>query len=129
MLVDALGVCKLADFGASKVLQADLTSSDGCRSLRGTPYWMAPELIRGMEYDDRVDVWSLGITALEMADGEPPWLHEPPLRVRAALLDVLEAHCRNLRFKSSCTAVGPIGSPPSSRVGRSERVFSTKGRS
>ena len=38
------------------------------------------ELIRGLEYDGKVDVWSLGITALEMAEGEPPYLHDPPLK-------------------------------------------------
>jgi serine/threonine protein kinase len=60
----------------------------------GTPYWMAPELIRGLDYDAKVDVWSLGVTALEMADGEPPFLHEPPLR---ALYKITTAPSPTLR--------------------------------
>jgi serine/threonine protein kinase len=42
---------------------------------------MAPELIRGQNYDDKVDVWSMGVLLLELADGEPPYLREQPLRV------------------------------------------------
>ena len=41
---------------------------------------MAPELIQGRKYDAKVDVWSLGITVLEMAQLEPPLIHEPALR-------------------------------------------------
>ena len=50
---------------------------------------MAPELIRGSAYDGTVDIWSLGITALEMADGEPPYYREPPLRVIEWLNDLM----------------------------------------
>ena len=77
ILVDTNGSVKLADFGFA----VSLTEEQAWRkSVVGTPYWMAPELIRGLEYDAKVDVWSLGITALEMAEGEPPLIHEPPLR-------------------------------------------------
>ena len=77
ILVNMEGVVKIADFGFAINLTEE---QDKRRSVVGTPYWMAPELIRGLEYDAKVDVWSMGITALEMADGEPPLIREPPLR-------------------------------------------------
>ena len=75
VLVDAEGVCKLADFGASKMLQQDLSASGDCRSLRGTPYWMAPEVIKQTGHSFPADVWSVGCVLVEMLTGKPPWSH------------------------------------------------------
>ncbi|GKT36607.1 Serine/threonine-protein kinase pakC [Aduncisulcus paluster] len=77
VLVGTDGTCKLADFGFCAQL---LREESARQSVLGTPSWMAPELIRGVRYDHKVDVWSTGILALELADGEPPYLSLPPLR-------------------------------------------------
>uniref|UniRef100_A0A7S1YKR7 non-specific serine/threonine protein kinase n=1 Tax=Sexangularia sp. CB-2014 TaxID=1486929 RepID=A0A7S1YKR7_9EUKA len=77
ILVGRSGVVKLADFGYA----AQLSEAGQKRNtIVGTPYWMAPELIRGSNYDFKVDVWSLGIMLMEMAEGDPPYMEFPPLR-------------------------------------------------
>lgn len=77
MLVDLDGRVKLADFGFA----AEATKEQAKRQTTvGTPYWMAPELIQGRKYDAKVDVWSLGVTLIEMAQKDPPLIDEPALR-------------------------------------------------
>ncbi|KAK2948407.1 putative serine/threonine protein kinase [Blattamonas nauphoetae] len=77
VLLDLDGSVRLADFGFCAQLTEELQKR---KSVVGTPYWMSPELIQGLEYDQKTDIWSLGITALEMADSEPPLMNIPPLR-------------------------------------------------
>ncbi|XP_073013473.1 mitogen-activated protein kinase kinase kinase 3-like [Typha latifolia] len=70
ILVDPTGEIKLADFGMAK----HITSYSSIRSFKGSPYWMAPEVIMNASgYNLSVDIWSLGCTILEMATSKPPW--------------------------------------------------------
>ncbi|CAA3031481.1 mitogen-activated protein kinase kinase kinase NPK1-like isoform X2 [Olea europaea var. sylvestris] len=72
ILVDNKGCIKLVDFGASKKVVA-LATMTGAKSMKGTPYWMAPEVIRQTGHSYSADIWSVGCTVIEMATGKPPW--------------------------------------------------------
>ena len=109
ILLDTNGSVKLADFGYT----VQLTEAKSRRNTTiGTPYWEAPEVITGDPYDSKVDIWSLGIMAMELVEGEPPYMDLPPFTaLRLIVVDGIpplsRPVCKELEsFINSCLVTG-----------------------
>ncbi|CAF3404006.1 unnamed protein product [Rotaria sp. Silwood1] len=93
-------IVKLADFGS-----ASFTSP--ANSFVGTPYWIAPEVILAMEngqYDGKVDIWSLGITCIELAERKPPLFNMNPM---SALYHIAQNDPPTLMIKNENQPTNP----------------------
>jgi len=98
ILLNSNGEVKISDFGHAAEYP---TFWQHRNKVVGTPYWMAPEVIKDENYDHKVDVWSLGILLYEMSQGDPPYIHEPPAK---AVSLIVEQGCPGLAQRSSWSA-------------------------
>lgn len=96
ILLTESGVVKLADFGSASMMSP-------ANSFVGTPYWMAPEVILAMDegqYDGKVDVWSLGITCIELAERKPPYFN---MNAMSALYHIAQNDSPSLNMNGEWT--------------------------
>lgn len=82
------GTVKLSDFGFCGQLSEEVPRR---RSLVGTPYWTAAEVIAREPYDTRADIWSFGVMLIEMVEGEPPFFNDQPFQAMKRIRDEPEA--------------------------------------
>jgi serine/threonine protein kinase len=91
ILVEPTGICKISDFGISK--KADVHRGRAFTGMKGTVFWMAPEILSsdGKGYDVKVDIWSVGCIVLEMWTGDRPWSGEELVPVMMKVFHIILA--------------------------------------
>nr|AFY97674.1 hpo protein [Macrostomum lignano] len=132
ILLNSQGQAKLADFGVAGQLTDTMAKRN---TVIGTPYWMAPEVIQEIGYNYSADIWSLGITAIEMADGKPPYGDIHPMRALFMIPTKPPPSFRNpnkwsqefIDFVSQCLIKNPADRPSSERLLQHEFIKAAAG--
>ena len=136
MLLSSQGAIKITDFGFCARLNKQRSQR---ATMVGTPYWMAPEVVKQEQYGKKVDIWSLGIMAIEMIESQPPYFDQDPLKALYSIVmngtpalkepEKLSDHfktflsvCLCVNVKSRATAVELRGQPFLQRACDSTRL-------
>ncbi|KAL0461688.1 UNVERIFIED_CONTAM: Serine/threonine-protein kinase fray2, partial [Sesamum latifolium] len=124
ILVDSNGAVKLADFGVAACMYDTGDRQRSRNTFVGTPCWMAPEVMQQVHgYDFKADIWSFGITALELAHGHAPFSKYPPMKVLLMTLQNAPPgldYERDKKFSreivAACLVKDPKKRPPSEKL-------------
>ena len=117
ILLSEDGYAKLGDFGVG----IQMTDDEYRTSKKGSPYWMSPQVILNKNYDMKTDIWSLGITCVELVEGEPPYGDLKPEEVMEKIaksppkacdiIDVKEHTEDFINFVDLCLEIDPKKRP------------------